>query len=109
MAVTSKQFAPVHPGEVLREEFLKPLKLSQNALARALAVDPRRVNDLVNEKRSMTADTALRLSKYFGTSAEVWLNLQTKYDLEVAKEKLGKRIMKEVATSVVKSEKVSTA
>jgi antitoxin HigA-1 len=74
----------VHPGEVLNEEFLQPMDLSQNALARAIGVPPRRINEIVLGKRSITADTALRLSKAFGTSAEFWMNLQASHDLEEA-------------------------
>ncbi len=76
---------PVTPGEILREEFMKPLGVSINALAREIAVPPNRISDIVNGKRSITADTALRLGKYFGVSPEVWLNLQVDYDLRVAK------------------------
>jgi antitoxin HigA-1 len=74
----------VHPGEVLNEEFLGPMNISQNALARAVSVPPRRINEIVLGKRGITADTALRLSKAFGTSAEFWMNLQASYDLEEA-------------------------
>lgn len=77
---------PVHAGEVLREEFLKPLNLSAHALAVALEVTPARINDIVRERRGITADTALRLSKYFGTTPEFWLNLQLNYDLAVARQ-----------------------
>ena len=76
---------PIHPGEILREEFMKPRELSQNALARALHVPPRRINEIVLEKRGITADTALRLGRYFGTSAELWTGLQTDYDLRLAR------------------------
>ena len=76
---------PIHPGEILREEFMKPRALSQNALARALHVPPRRINEIVLEKRGITADTALRLGRYFGTSAELWTGLQTDYDLRLAR------------------------
>ncbi|MBY4678837.1 HigA family addiction module antitoxin [Marinobacterium arenosum] len=75
----------IHPGEVLLEEFLKPLGLSQNALARAICVPPRRINEIVHGKRAITADTAVRLGQYFGTSAKFWLGLQDDYDLEEAR------------------------
>ena len=76
---------PIHPGEILREEFMKPRQLSQNALARALHVPPRRINEIVLEKRGITADTALRLARYFGTSAELWTGLQADYDLRLTR------------------------
>lgn len=82
----------VHPGEVLLEEFLIPMELSQNALARALGVPPRRVNEIVLGKRSITADTALRLAKAFGTSEGFWLGLQADYDLEEARKVIGKNL-----------------
>lgn len=81
--------APIHPGEVLMEDFLEPLDLSQNRLAVAIGVPPRRINEIVHGKRRVTADTALRLARYFGTSDRFWLNLQTRYDLEVEKDHLG--------------------
>jgi addiction module HigA family antidote len=83
------RIAPVHPGEILMEEFLGPLDLSQNRLAVAIGVPPRRINEIVHGKRRVTADTALRLARYFGTSDRFWLNLQTRYDLEVEKDHLG--------------------
>jgi antitoxin HigA-1 len=86
----------VHPGEVLREEFLGPFGLSQNRLARELRVPPRRVNEIVLGKRAVTADTALRLARYFGTSERFWLGLQLDYDLEEARGRLGDRLEKEV-------------
>lgn len=79
--------APIHPGEILREEFLKPLDLSQNALAKAIHVSARRINEIVHGKRAITADTALRLSLFFGTSADFWMYLQSKFDLETVKDK----------------------
>ncbi len=91
-----KTLHPVHPGEVLLEEFLKPLGLSQNKLALSIGVPPRRINEIVLEKRRVTADTALRLSRFFGTSAEFWLGLQSQYDLDVAVDKLGDRLAREV-------------
>ena len=84
-----KKLHSVHPGEVLLEEFLKPLLLSQNRLAMNIGVPARRINEIVLEKRSVTADTALRLAKFFGTSAEFWLGLQAQYDLDVTAEALG--------------------
>jgi antitoxin HigA-1 len=93
---TPKKLAPVHPGEILLEEFMKPLGLSQNRLGRDLGVPPRRINEIVHGKRSVTADTALRLSRYFGTSAEFWLGLQADYDLDTASDRLAERIAREV-------------
>jgi addiction module HigA family antidote len=82
----AKKLPPIHPGKILREEFMKPRDLSQNALARALNVPPRRINEIVLEKRGITADTALRLARYFGTSAELWAGLQADYDLRLARQ-----------------------
>ncbi len=79
-------FPPIHPGEILLEEFLKPLRISQNALSRDLDVPLQRINQIVLGKRSITVDTALRLAKYFGTTPELWLNLQSRYDLEMARD-----------------------
>ena len=87
----------VHPGEVLLEEFLQPLELSQNRLGRELGVPPRRINEIVLGKRSITADTALRLARYFGTSERFWLGLQIDYDLEEARLRLGERLEREVS------------
>ncbi len=87
---------PIHAGEILLEEFMQPFGLSQNALAKSLNVTPRRINEIVNRKRAITADTALRLSNFFGNSAEFWMNLQNKYELEMARDKLSKDIDKEV-------------
>ncbi|MEE8484597.1 MAG: HigA family addiction module antitoxin [Nitrospinota bacterium] len=87
---------PVHPGEILLEEFLKPMELSQNRLARDVSVPPRRINEIVLGKRSITADTALRLGRYFRTSPEFWLNLQSRFDLEVARDAISRRLKKEV-------------
>jgi addiction module HigA family antidote len=92
-----KKLTPIHPGEILLEEFLKPLRLSQYRIARDLSVPPRRINEIVQGKRGITADTALRLGRYFGTSARFWLNLQARYDLEVENDRLGRRLLKEVA------------
>jgi len=86
----------MHPGEILLEEFLKPLKVSQYKLAKDISVPARRINEIIHGKRSITADTALRLSRYFGLSDRFWLNLQGRYDLELQKDKLRGRIEKEV-------------
>ena len=90
------KLSPIHPGEVLLEEFIKPMNLSQNRLAIDIGVDARRINEIVLGKRSITADTALRLSRFFGNSARFWLGLQTQYDLDVAEDRLGKRLDREV-------------
>src|SRR5881396_1752878 len=87
----TNKLPPIHPGEILREEFLKPLGLSQNALARALNVPPRRINEIVLDKRGITADTALRLARYFGSSAEMWTGLQADYDLRLVRFQLNAR------------------
>ncbi len=91
-----KELYSVHPGEVLLEEFLKPMVISQNRLALSISVPARRVNEIVLGKRSITADTALRLAKFFGNSAEFWLGLQAQYDLDVTAEVLGERLEQEV-------------
>ena len=91
-----EKLPPVHPGEVLLEEFLIPLGLSQYRLAKSTGVPPRRINEIVHGKRAVTADTALRLSRFFGTSEPFWLNLQTQYDLELAKDRLGDRLQEDV-------------
>jgi addiction module HigA family antidote len=88
---------PVHPGEILREDYLAELDMSANALARALHVPAPRVNDIVRERRGVTADTALRLARYFGSTPEFWLNLQTAYDLRRAEIAAGRKIAREVA------------
>jgi addiction module HigA family antidote len=95
--MTKEKLNPVHPGEILMEEFLKPMDISQNRLARAIGVPPRRINEIVLEKRSVSADTALRLAQYFGTSAKFWMGLQSDYDLDITKDKVGQRIQKEVS------------
>lgn len=92
----TKKMEPVHPGEILFEEFLEPLGLSQNALARALGVPPRRINEIILEKRRVTADTALRLARCFGNSPEFWLGLQMDYDLDLASDRLAGRLAEEV-------------
>lgn len=89
---------PVHPGEILREDYLAELGMSANALAKALRVPPPRVNDIVRERRGITADTALRLARYFGSTPQFWLNLQSSYDLRRAEIAAGSRIKREVAT-----------
>ena len=92
----SRKLPPIHPGEILLEEFLTPMEISQYRLAKDINVPPRRINEIVLGKRSITADTALRLSEYFGLSEKFWLNLQMKYNLEVTKDKLKERLKKEV-------------
>jgi addiction module HigA family antidote len=90
------KLSPIHPGEVLLEEFIKPMNLSQNRLAIDIGVDARRINAIVLGKRSVTADTALRLARFFGNSPQFWLGLQTQYDIDVAEDTLGKRLDREV-------------
>lgn len=90
------KLSPVHPGEVLLEEFILPMNLSQNRLAIDIGVDARRINEIVLGKRAITADTALRLSRFFGNSLQFWMGLQTQYDLNVAEDQLGKRLDREV-------------
>lgn len=94
--MTKKILAPVHPGEVLLEEFLKPMGLSQYRVAKGTSVPPRRVNEIVHGKRSISADTALRFARFFGTSERFWLNLQARYDLEVQRDRLGESLIEEV-------------
>lgn len=91
-----KKLNPIHPGEVLLEEFIKPMNLSQNRLAIEIGVDARRINEIVLGARSITADTALRLARYFGVSPQFWLGLQAEYDLDVAIDRLGNRLEREV-------------
>jgi antitoxin HigA-1 len=90
------KLSPIHPGEVLLEEFIKPMNLSQNRLAIDIGVDARRINEIVLGKRSVTADSALRLSRFFGNSPQFWLGLQTQYDLDITEDRLGKRLDREV-------------
>jgi antitoxin HigA-1 len=92
----AKKFPPTHPGEILLEEFLRPMEISQYRLAKSISVPARRINEIVHGKRNITADTALRLSRFFGTSERFWLNLQTRYDLEIEKDFLGDRLETEV-------------
>lgn len=91
-----KTHPPIHPGEVLLEEFLEPMGVSQYRLAKDISVSARRINEIVHGKRGITADTALRLARYFGTSERFWMNLQTRHDLDVEKERLRGRLAKEV-------------
>ena len=91
-----RRIKPIHPGELLLEEFLKPMGISQYRLARSISVPPRRINEIVLGKRSITADTALRLSMFFGLSDRYWINLQSWYDLETEKDRLGARLKREV-------------
>jgi addiction module HigA family antidote len=90
------KLAPIHPGEILLEEFLGPLDISQYRLAKDISVPPRRINEIVHGQRAISADTALRLARYFGTTERFWLNLQTRHDLEVQKDRLGSRLEQEV-------------
>jgi addiction module HigA family antidote len=92
----NKKLPPIHPGEILIEEFLKPMGLSQYRLAKDISVPPRRINEIVHGKRSISADTALRLGRFFGISPQFWLNLQTRFDLEVTEDLLAERLEKEV-------------
>ncbi|MFN8489287.1 MAG: HigA family addiction module antitoxin [Caldilineaceae bacterium] len=94
--MTEQKLPPIHPGEILLEEFLLPLGISQYRLAKELHVSPRRINEIVQGKRAITPNTALRLSRYFGLSERFWLNLQTRYDLELEKDRLADRLQKEV-------------
>lgn len=99
--MSRKKLAPVHPGEILLEEFLKPLGISQYKLAKDIHVHPRRINEIVLGKRRITADTALRLARYFGASAKFWLGLQMDYNLDVAADALGDRLEHDVRTYAV--------
>jgi addiction module HigA family antidote len=94
--MATRKLDPIHPGEVLLHDFLEPLGLSQYRLAHDISVPPRRINEIVHGKRSVSADTALRLARYFATSERFWLNLQARYDLEVERDRLGDRLKKEV-------------
>ncbi len=92
----SDKLSPIHPGEVLQEEFIRPMRLSQNHLAISIGVDARRINEIVLGRRSITADTALRLARFFGNSPQFWMGLQAQYDLDVAEDELGARLRREV-------------
>lgn len=94
--MTSQKLPPIHPGEILLEEFLKPLNISQYRIAKDIHVPARRINEIVHGTRAITPDTALRLSRYFGVSERFWINLQTRYDLENAKDRLADRLQQEV-------------
>ncbi len=94
--MAAKRLAPIHPGEVLLLDFLEPLGLTQYRLAKSLSVPARRINEIVHGKRAISADTALRLARFFGTSERFWLNLQTAYDLDVERDRLGARLPREV-------------
>lgn len=97
MSRTAKKLPPIHPGEVLRTEFLAPLSLSQRRLAKGLSVSPRRISEIILGKRSISADSALRLGRFFRTSPQFWLNLQSRFDLELATDDLGPRLKREVS------------
>ena len=99
--MSKKQLKPVHPGEVLLEEFLRPMRLSRNRLALDIGVPPRRINEIVTANRSVTADTALRLARYFRMSPQFWLGLQMDYDLDVTADALAKRLIREVKPSAL--------
>jgi addiction module HigA family antidote len=96
-----KLLPPIHPGEILMEEFLKPMEISQYRLAKDINVPPRRINEIIHGKRAITPDTALRLSRYFGLSERFWINLQARYDLEIEKDRLQDRLDKEVQVHAV--------
>lgn len=104
-----RKLPPIHPGEILREEFLDPLEISQHRLALDISVAPHRISEIVRGKRSISPDTALRLSRYFGLSERFWLNLQARYDLEIEKDRLGNRLGKEVRICPATSEPSNTA
>jgi addiction module HigA family antidote len=99
--MTNTKLLPVHPGEVLLEEFLKPLAVSQYRLVKDISVPARRINEIVHGQRAVSADTALRLARYLGTSDQFWMNLQVRYDLEMQKDKLGDRLGREVRARAV--------
>jgi addiction module HigA family antidote len=94
--MTTRKLAPIHPGEILLNDFLEPMGISQYRVAQDISVPPRRINEIVHGTRRITADTALRLSRYFGTTERFWLNLQSRFDLEQQKDLLGNRLAKEV-------------
>jgi len=99
--MAERKLPPIHPGEILLEEFLKPLGLSQYRLAKDIGVPPRRVNEIILGKRAISANTALRLSRYFGLSDRFWMNLQARYDVEIEKDKLADRLEREVRVYAV--------
>ena len=98
--MSQKKLDPIHPGEILLEEFLKPMGISQYRLAKDISVPARRINEIVHGKRAISADTALRLSRYFGMSEKFWLNLQTQYDIDVQKDKIDEQFRQEVKVLV---------
>ncbi len=98
--MSKRELGPIHPGEILLEEFLVPMGISQHRLAKDINIDYRRINEIIRGKRAITADIALRLARYFGTSERFWLNLQARYDLEITKEELGDQISREVKALV---------
>jgi addiction module HigA family antidote len=93
-----KKMPPVHPGEILMEEFLKPMGLSQYRIAVDISVSPRRINEIVHGKRAISADTALRLAHYFGNSEGFWMNLQMRYDLEIQRDRIGEEVLREISS-----------
>ena len=101
--MVTKRLRPVHPGDILRHDFMEPLKLTAYRVAKDLGVSAPTVNEIVRRRKSVTAEMALRLARYFGTSAQLWLNLQTQYDLEVARQKAGKKIDKTIQPAVLRS------
>lgn len=105
----TEKIPPIHPGVVLYDEFLKPLKISQNQIARDLGVSPRRINEIIHGKRSITADTALRFSLYFGNSAQFWMGLQMHYDLDVAEDMSLEKLKREVTRSIADTVKAMDA
>jgi addiction module HigA family antidote len=98
--MTKRDFPPIHPGEILPENFLKPMQISQYRMAQAIGVPPRRINEIVHGKRGITADTALRLGRFFGMEAQFWMNLQTRYELETTRDTLADRLDQEVRVYV---------
>ena len=98
--MTKRDFPPIHPGEILLEDFLKPMQVSQYRVAQAISVPPRRINEIVHGKRGITADTALRLGRFFGMEAQFWMNLQTRYELETTRDTLADRLDQEVGVYV---------
>ena len=98
--MTKRDFPPIHPGEILLEDFLKPMQISQYRVAQAISVPPRRINEIVHGKRGITADTALRLGRFFGMEAQFWMNLQTRYELETTRDTLANRLDQEVGVYV---------